>query len=99
MNDTYYSPTKGGLPVAKFYYKGSHSHPVRRTIIVVKSSCSTLTGYELREGVKTRSLKKAPVKTYIKDKIATENQLRSKKRSRSSTLNRSKLFDLLKTGP
>jgi len=98
MNDTFYSPTKT-LPVAKFYYKGTHSHPVRRTVIVVKSNPSTLTGYELREGAKTRSLKKAPVKTYNKTKIATENQLRSKNRSRSSTLNRSRLFDLLKTGP
>jgi len=61
-------PTK--RPVAKFYYQGSHTHPVRRTILVTEETSKYLTGYELREGNETRKLRNAPVKRYSKANIA-----------------------------
>ena len=56
-------------PVAKFYYQGSHTHPVRRTIIVIEDKKNILVGYEIREGNEVRKVKNAPVKSYRKDRI------------------------------
>lgn len=98
MHNVDYAPIKKE-PVAKFYYKGHHSHPVRRTVIVIHSTSSSITGYELREGSTVRSLANAPIKTYKKAKIAVERQVRHKKKTDSSTLVRSQMFDLLKAGP
>lgn len=65
------------LPVADFYYKGpSHEHPVRRRILVTKSTRNLLTGYELREGNLAREVDDAPIKSYRKDRIATRRQCR-----------------------
>jgi hypothetical protein len=86
-------------PVAKFYYKGSHSHPVRRTILVIESNDNVIVGYEVREGSVTRDTADAPVKSYNKNKIARLNQLRSPKKSSKSTLKRMRLFDYVFTGP
>ena len=60
------------LPVAKFYYQGNHSHPVRRTVIVVEETKEQLSGYEIREGRVTRPLSEVGrcIKSYRKDKIA-----------------------------
>lgn len=89
-------------PVARFYYKGNHSHPVRRTVIVIESKPRFLRGYELREGSTIRNLSEAPVKTYTKSKIAKQSQLGPAKHREPgpevTTLERLKLIDLLKLG-
>jgi hypothetical protein len=57
-------------PIARFFYKGqSHSHPVRRTVMIIKTSQLNITGYELREGENVRSKEDAPIKSYRKDRI------------------------------
>lgn len=57
-------------PVARFFYRGqSHSHPVRRTVMVISTDCERITGYEIREGETVRELENAPVKSYRKDRI------------------------------
>ena len=72
---TTYQPVRN-MPICKFYYKGNHSHYVRRTILRIPAIRSDLiAGYELREGSTVRTLKNAPVKTYKKDKIAKWDQI------------------------
>jgi hypothetical protein len=89
-------------PIAKFYYKGNHSHPVRRTILIIESNKDFVTGYELREGSITRKLDVAPVKSYNRARIARWSQLgRNKHRVPGpnwSTLQRFNLLELVKTG-
>jgi len=91
-----YEPVRN-LPVAQFYYRGqSHSHPVRRTVVIVDSDRNHITGYEVREGNITREIDSAPIKTFCRVKIATRGQCRtdstprsvSKKRWNESTLTR-----------
>ncbi len=77
-------------PCAKFHYKGSHSHPVRRTILVIETTSNHIRGYELREGSLVRELKKAPIKTYKKSKIAKKEDV--------TTLKRLNLLEMLKSG-
>ena len=73
------------LPVAKFYYKGqSHSHPVRRTVLVCDSTRTHITGYEIREGNITRTVDDAPVKTYLRTRIATRKACRQRYRPASA---------------
>lgn len=99
-------PVRSKLPVAKFYYKGkSHSHPVRRTILIIESDASYITGYELREGSEVRSFHKAPVKTFLKSKIAKVNQCGFRLRNRvpqkyheNSTLEIMSPLELVKHG-
>lgn len=62
------------LPVARFYYKGNHSHPVKRTVLLVKSTKTKVTGYELREGKTRRDFRNAPIKSYLRDKIAKKTR-------------------------
>lgn len=59
-------------PVARFYYKGTHTHPVRRTVVLIEETETTITGYELRCGKDTRTINDAlsEIKTYRKDRIA-----------------------------
>jgi len=89
-------------PVARFYYQGSHSHPVRRTILVIESTANLLTGYELREGSTVRQYRNAPIKSYRKDLIATEDQLGPRKHRapgpQVSTLQRGSLKELILVG-
>lgn len=96
------------LPVARFYYQGSHSHPVRRTVLLIKNktNANILVGYELREGKNVRNLKNAPIKSYRRNEIARfgdYGRLRiskeNKKRKKSdSTLTRTDLLSLIRTG-
>ena len=93
------------LQCARFYYQGSHSHPVRRTILVVATTSRTITGYELREGSEVRKYPKAPIKSYRRSKIAKVNQCGRRLRQRvearkleKSTLQRVSLVDLVKRG-
>jgi len=90
------------LPAARFYYKGSHSHPVRRTVLVTEIGRNVIRGYELREGSDVREFSRSPYKTYSRSKIATTNQCRkdnkvSTKKSRT-TLNRVSLKSLVVDG-
>jgi hypothetical protein len=80
--------------VAKFYYKGNHSHPVRREVLVVNDSLNFLVGYELREGKEVRLSSKAPLKSYSKKKIAkygSYSRLRASKATRRMPKNLSTL--------
>ena len=91
------------LPVARFYYKGNHTHPVKRTILVIESNKNILRGYELREGNITRSFSKAPIKSYTRSKIAKGNNLRvenpiRKNNPKKSTLIRRTLINLIEIG-
>ena len=59
-------------PVARFYYKGQHSHPIRRTVLIIEEKDNLLIGYEIRSGNEVRSVKEALscVKSFRKDEIA-----------------------------
>jgi hypothetical protein len=93
-------------PVAKFYYKGTHSHPIRRTILVIEENSKMLVGYEIREGKEVRKVRNAPVKSFRKDKIANfgdycrlkmNNQYYNKLDS-DTTLERDDFVDLVMSG-
>lgn len=95
-------------PVARFFYQGTHTHPVRRTIILINQTPDIIAGYEVREGSVTRNVKDAPVKSYRKDLIAKVKQidtrcsLRKKaegEQLNKTTLVRENLSDFVKTGP
>lgn len=90
------------VPVARFWYKGNHTHPVRRTVLVTESTRDYIKGYELRDGNIVRVASKAPVKTYNRAKIAKGVNLRTaqkqKKASSKSTLVRRPLMDLIESG-
>ena len=59
-------------PVAKFYYQGHHSHPVRRTVLIIEDKEDMIVGYEFREGDTIRTVNEAlrSVKSFRKDRIA-----------------------------
>lgn len=63
-------------PVAVFYYKGTHSSPVKRTVLITESNRNMIKGVELREGNTLRDVDEAPIKSYRLDKVATTSQLR-----------------------
>jgi hypothetical protein len=67
MSTTY--PVVRNRPVAKFRYKGNHSKPVRREVILTDITRGCLTGYEIREGNTTRPLGKKVIKSYNRDEI------------------------------
>jgi len=95
-------------PVAKFYYQGSHSHPVRRTVLLIKNKTNSniLVGYEIREGKTTRNLKNAPVKSYRRSDIPVfgdYSRLRDSKTNKGrkkdeTTLVRTNLLGLIRSG-
>lgn len=91
------------FPVARFYYKGNHKNPVRRTLLVTEINDTHISGYELREGNKVRNGMNAPYKTYLRSNIAKYSSLRSdnasKKNGNKSTLVRKDLMDIILTGP
>lgn len=95
-------------PVARFYYKGSHSHPVRRTVLITEATDDRIVGYEVRTGGIVRPPNAAPIKSFLRRKIAKVKQLRMSKKRDSliisrgpmvSTLKRTRLHDYLFTGP
>lgn len=63
-------PIVRNMPIADFYYPGSHSHPVRRKVLVIERSSKIIRGYELREGSVSRAWKDAPIKSYSRSKIS-----------------------------
>lgn len=90
------------MPVAKFYYQGSHSHPIRRTVVIIESGENFIRGYEVREGYTVRKLKESPVKTFLLNKIATLDKLGARKHRKpgpnKTSLKRLELIDLLANG-
>lgn len=91
------------LPVARFWYKGHHTHPVRRTVLVTESNRNFICGYELRDGNIVRTAAKAPIKSYRRDRIARGENLRAdstkrKMLSKKSTLVRLPLMDIVEVG-
>ena len=58
--------------VARFYYKGNHSHPIRRTVLVIEDRDNLIIGYEIRCGSTVRTVTEAldSVKSYRKSDIA-----------------------------
>lgn len=56
-------------PVAKFWYKGTHSKPVRRTILIDKLERGSISGYEVREGRTVKDVTTAQYKTFNRSKI------------------------------
>ncbi len=59
-------------PVARFHYQGHHSHPIRRTVLVIEDTPEYLVGYEFREGTTVRTLDepRQSIKRYNKNKSA-----------------------------
>jgi hypothetical protein len=91
-------------PVARFWYKGTHTHPVRRTVLIIEQTEDWIRGYELREGKTVRRVNKAPVKTFRKSRIAKGASLRQENPIRKlypdrSTLVRKPLLDIVEVGP
>jgi len=72
-------------PVAKFFYKGDHTHPVRRSVLIIDQNDDIITGYELREGSNVRDFKDAPVKSYRRDRIARIGEIDRRRVLRRST--------------
>ena len=99
-------PIVRNQPVARFYYQGNHSHPIRRTILIIEADRKYLKGYELRCGNKVRTREEAPVLTYLKSEIARfgdYSRLRNAKKnagraSDESTLVRTSIKDLATAG-
>lgn len=98
-------PVVRNQPVARFYYQGNHSHPIRRTVLVTETTSALIKGYELREGATVRELSKAPIKSYSKSKIAVVKQCGNRLRKRipqeqqnDSTFSRTNLLDALTNG-
>jgi len=105
MTNLRYNPVRN-LPVARFYYKGNHSHPIRRTVLVVEQTSKIIKGYELRSGSKVLKAENAPIRSFSRENIATYGELRMDNKSRSkrqnrnanTTLTRSGLIDLVVSG-
>jgi hypothetical protein len=97
-----------GNPIWRFYYQGSNSHPVRRTVAVIEVGKDRVTGYELRHGNNVRGrLDECPVKSYNLSKIAKIGQLdarrplrrdTSPRNSTKSTLSKDSLASVLTKG-
>ncbi len=56
-------------PIAKFRYKGTHSKPVRRTVLITGLEQNVITGYEVREGNELRDAEDEVIKSFTKDAI------------------------------
>jgi hypothetical protein len=81
------------LPVWKFFYKGTHSKPVRTTLAVTEVKGNMVRGYVLRRGNEVFSrLQDAPIKSFKKSEMAT---IRG---SAQTTLSKHTLTDLIVHG-
>jgi hypothetical protein len=81
------------LPVWKFFYKGTHSKPVRTTLAVTEVRGDVVKGYVLRRGNEVCSrLQDAPIKSFKKSEIALI------KGSKKTTLSKHTLTDLIVNG-
>jgi hypothetical protein len=92
MSDSNYCLVRN-LPVWKFFYKGTHSKPIRTTIAVVENKGDVVKGYVLRRGNSVCSrLQDARICSFNKSKIAL-----AKDGSRT-TLSKHTLSDLIVNG-
>lgn len=81
------------LPVWKFFYKGTHSKPVRTTLAVTEVRGDVVKGYVLRRGnTVCARLQDAPIKSFKKSGIALI------KGSNKTTLSKHTLTDLIVNG-
>jgi hypothetical protein len=81
------------LPVWKFFYKGTHSKPVRTTLAVTEVRGDIVKGYVLRRGnAVCPRLQDAPIKSFKKSEMAT---IRG---TAQSTLSKHTLTDLIVNG-
>jgi len=62
-------------PVAKFRYKGSHSKPVRRTVLLTELSRNVIKGFEVREGNEVRDESEEVIKSYSREKLVDFERL------------------------
>lgn len=81
------------LPVWKFFYKGTHSKPVRTTLAVTEVCGNVVKGYVLRRGnAVCARLQDAPIKSFKKSQIALI------KGSKKTSLSKHTLTDLIVNG-
>jgi len=81
------------LPVWKFYYKGTHTKPIRTTLAVTEVSGDIVRGYVLRRGNEVcAKLADAQIKSFRKSNIPT---IRG---SKQSSLSKHTLTDLIVNG-
>jgi hypothetical protein len=81
------------LPVWKFFYKGTHSKPVRTTLAVTEVRGDVVKGYVLRRGnVVFQRLQDAPIKSFKKSEMANTRG------SSRTTLSKHTLTDLIVNG-
>ena len=81
------------LPVWKFFYKGTHSKPVRTTLAVTEVQGDVVKGYVLRRGNTVYpKLEGAPFKSFKKSEIAIA------KENGASTLSKHTLEELVVQG-
>lgn len=96
------------MPVCKLFYQGHHSHPVRRTGLIIQETDDKFVVYELRNGDVVRDIDEAKghIKSYRKDKIArfgdyvrlSKTKMAKYKLKTDSTLRRLSLADLINEG-
>jgi hypothetical protein len=93
------------LPVARFFYKGNHTHPVRRTVVLIESTKDYLLGFEVREGNIVRDFSESPTKRYNRKKIAKVKNIDKRRKLKKmvkneniTTLRRKPLINLLVEG-
>ena len=85
MSNNFY-PLVRNQPIARFWYQGKHTHPVRRVVAVTDVTPNLITGYELREGNSVRNtVLTAPVKSYRRDRIAMVSQIDARRKLRRTT--------------
>lgn len=64
------------LPVWKFFYKGTHSKPVRTTLAVTEVKGDVVKGYVLRRGnIVYGRLADAPFKSFSKSEMAADKAI------------------------
>lgn len=86
--------------LVRFYYQGeSHSHPVRRVVVIKEDHPDFYRGYEIRAGNTVRTLEEAKttIRTYRKDRIAKYgdySRLRKSKTTRNKNPNQTTLTPL-----
>jgi len=91
------------LPVWKFFYKGSHSKPIRTTLAVVSNTPNVVTGYVLRRGNEVcNRLQDAKIQSFKKSDIACLGQVcltsKKSKNANKTTLTKHSIVDLIATG-
>jgi hypothetical protein len=85
------------LPVAKFHYQGSHTHPIRRTVLVIESNTKFIKGYEVRCGNEVAEPNDDHIRSYSRSKIARlgdYSRLRNAKKNQGRSMDETTLTRL-----